>query len=135
MSRLKPSSPVVIVLLFMVVLLTALWIFSAVQLREGKRLGTYQTPEESMYALVKKDYLGVRRVEIGRTDRGMFDHLRFIKAYIYADSRLDGAPMPPRGHAERNCYFVKTKHGWTFIRDNRFPRVVALGQLLLGWLG
>jgi hypothetical protein len=135
MSRLRWSSPIVIVALLLVTVLVALWLFSFIQMREGKNLGTYQTPEEAMYAHVKREYQGVRRVEIGRTERAMLDRLRFIKAYIYADSRLDGATIPPRGYEEKKCFFVKTKGGWAFIRDNKFPRVVALGQLLLGWLG
>jgi len=88
-----------------------------------------------MYALVNRDYQGVQRVEIGRTNRKVFDHLRFIKAYVYADARFDGDPIPQRGYDESSCFFVKTKDGWTFIHENKRPKIVALGQLLFGWLG
>jgi hypothetical protein len=133
MSRLRSSWPSIIILLLAV--LAALWIFSAIQVRAGKDLGIYQTPEETMYALVSRDYQGVKRIEVARMDREMFDHLRFIKAYIYADARLDGSPVSKQGYDEQSCYFVRTKRGWAFVPQNRFPKVVALGQLLFGRLG
>jgi hypothetical protein len=77
----------------------------------------------------------VQRVEVARTNREMFDHLRFVKAYIYADARLDGSPISERGYSEVSCYFVRTKRGWAFVRENRLPKIVALGQMLFGRLG
>jgi hypothetical protein len=119
---------VVIVLLVLV----AAGAYSAMQVRAGKKLGLYRTPEECMYALMAEKYTGIQRIEIGRMDREFFDRLRLIKVYVYADGCKDGSPLPERGYGQEEHVFVKTGAYWTLMKKNRFPRIVALGQWLLG---
>jgi hypothetical protein len=122
-------------LIFLMVVLALIGIYSAVQVHAGKKLGIYRTPEECMYALVAKDYQGIKRIEVARMDRGVFDRLRFIKVYVYADGRVDGRPVPERGYGQESRFFVRTRSGWAFVEKNRFPKVIALGQWLFGRLG
>ena len=135
MSRLRMSSPGSIVILLLVIALAIICIYSAIQLHLGKQVGVYPTPEESLYALVARDYRGVKRVEIARMDRKVFDHLRFVKAYVYAESRSDGSELSGRGYDEEGRFFVRVKDGWTFVPKDRFPKVIALSQWLFRRLG
>jgi hypothetical protein len=133
MSR-RISAPLLGLLILLMVVLATIWIYSATQVHNGKKLGIYNTPEECMYALVAKDYHGIKRIEIARMNREVFDHLRFIKVYIYADRRADGLPVAERGYDEESRFFVKTKSGWTFVEKNKLPKIIALGQWLFGRL-
>jgi|GEM_PF-1782864 len=120
-------SPVIIVLCALI----AVGLYSALQVRAGKKLGLYQTPEECMYALMARDYAGIQRIEIARMDQAVFNRVRFIKVYVYAKGRRDGLPLPESGYGQEDHVFVRTGGGWTFAREDRFPAIVALGQWLL----
>lgn len=132
MSRWRVSSPGSIIILLCVVALAVILIFSTIQVYSGKNIGVYDTPEEGLYSLVGKEYRGVQRVEIARVDRKVFDHLWYVKAYVYAAGRADDDAPLSGGYAEKSCFFVRVKDGWTFVHRDRFPKVVALNQWLLG---
>jgi len=122
-------------LVIVLFVLIAIGVYSTLQVRAGKRMGLYQTPEECMYALMAKDYTGIKRIEIARMDRRVFNRFRFIKVYVYSDGRRDGLPIPQLGCGQEDRVFVKTGGGWIFVREDRFPTIVALGQWLLSPLG
>jgi len=118
-------------LVIVLLALIAIAVYSTLQVRAGKKMGLYQTPEECMYALMAEEYTGIKRIEIARMNRAMHDRLRFIKAYVYAEGRRNGLPLPEQGYGQEDRVFVRTGGGWTFVRKDCLLAIVALGQWLL----
>jgi hypothetical protein len=118
-------------LICLALILIIIGTYSTLQVRAGKKIGLFQTPEECMYALIAREYTGIQRIEIARMDRAVFDRIRFIKVYVYAAGRRDGLSLPEPGYGQENRVFVKTGGGWTVVRKDRFLTIIALGQWLL----
>lgn len=113
-------------------LLIAIWIYSTAQLQILKGRGVHSSPADGMYSLVFKDYHGVRKIEVIRVNREMFDRLRFVEVYVWAQRRSDGKALGDGDYDNPGGFFVRVRKGWVFVPEGRLPHIVALGQWLLG---
>lgn len=132
MSRRRIFRSGVVVLLVVMGLLMALWIYSTVQLQILKTRGVHSSPADGMYSLVFKDYHGVKKIEVVRVNREIFDRLRFVEVYVWAQGRSDGKSLDDEDYDNPGEFFVRVRKGWVFVPEGRFPHIVALGQWLLG---
>jgi hypothetical protein len=112
------------------VVTTSVWIYSAVQLRVLKDQVVYSSPEDGMREIIEKNYSGVSKVEIVRSEIEVFDYLRFVEAHVWAASRADSKGFSDRNYDNPGNYFLRVKKGWVFVPEGKLPELIALGKKL-----
>jgi len=114
------------------IVLTALYTYSATQVRALNSQTAYANPEDGMRALIAEDYSGVSKVEILHADKEIFEDLWFVEARVWAASRVDGKAYSGQESDNPGSFFLRVHNGWAFVPEGKCPEVIALGTWLFG---
>lgn len=114
------------------IILTALYTYSATQMRALNSQTAYANPEDGMRAMIADSYSGVTRVEILHADKEIFEDLWFVEARVWAASRVDGRVFSDRDSDNPGYFFLRVHKGWAFVSEGKCPEIIALGAWLFG---
>lgn len=114
------------------IILTALYTYSAAQVRVLNSQTQYANPEDGMRALITDSYSGVSKVEILHADKEIFENLWFVEARVWPASRVDGKAFSDRDSDNPGSFFLRVHNGWAFVPEGKCPEVIALGVWLFG---
>ena len=114
------------------IILTALYAYSASQVRALNSQTAYANPEDGMRALIADSYSGVSKVEILHADKEIFEDLWFVEARVWAASRVDGKGFSDQDSDNPGSFFLRVHNGWAFVPEGKCPEIIALGAWLFG---
>ena len=114
------------------IVLTAIYTYSATQVRALSSQTAYANPEDGMRALIADSYTGVSKVEILHADKEIFEDLWFVEARVRAASRVDGKAFSGQDSDNPGSFFLRVHNGWVFVPEGKCPELIALGVWLFG---
>ena len=114
------------------IILTALYAYSATQMRVLNSQTSYANPEDGMRAMIADSYSGVTKVEILHADKEIFENLWFVEARVWAASRVDGKVLSDQDSDNPGSFFLRVHKGWAIVPEGKCPEVIALGAWLFG---
>jgi hypothetical protein len=129
-KRKKISLSLIFTILFVCVVITSVWLYSAAQLRILKDQAVYASPEDGMREIIEKNYSGVSKVEIVRSEIEVFDDLWFVEAHVWAANRADSKGFSDQHYDNPGNYFLRVKEGWVFVPEGKLPELIVLGKKL-----
>jgi hypothetical protein len=103
----------------------------------ARQHGVYASPEEGLRAQARRSYTGMQRMEIEHSGpnkrQGPNPHIWFGVGKVWAEGRIDGKPIHPRGYTYPGTFFLRSEDGWVQVPEGHFPELVGTWMRLFSY--